>query len=304
MSVRLSPAGPRPRLPPTNPGEYEDHRFTHAEKVLARASASVSPNHPLAAHIAERHAWSLIDQWKVEEAGKQFQIAYHIRLTDMEEKNPFAAIYLFHDRHGSAMAARYRGNLDGARRTYKTVVDEIKTALADTKHQHVAIGQQSYIRSLYERLANSLERWADCELYSGAASDGKVNLPQAAESYDQARKIAPEWSDSIVMGYKLAIVLALNGKEKPARDLLDQLDADKREVLEASKERATLMHQMAKAVLAVKSNSPTDGQKALRAFLDQFKLNPAYHDSSRRETMELQLFAAELLLAWDLENEP
>ena len=43
---------------------------------------------------------------------------------------------------------------------------------------------------------NSLERWADCELYSGAASDGKVNLPLAAEYYDQARKIAPEWSDA------------------------------------------------------------------------------------------------------------
>ena len=82
------------------------------------------------------------------------------------------------------------------------------------------------------------------------------------------------------------------------------LDADKRQVLEASKERATLVQQVAEAVLAVKGASPADGRKPLRAFLDQFKLNPAYRDSSRRETMELQLFAAELLLAWDLESEP
>ena len=97
-------------------------------------------SHPLAAHIAECHAWSLIDQWKVEEASKQFQAAYHIRLTDKEEKDPFAAIYVFHDRHGMAMASRYRGNLDSARRTYKTVVDEIKAALAEAQRQHGADG--------------------------------------------------------------------------------------------------------------------------------------------------------------------
>ena len=39
-------------------------------------------------------------------------------------------------------------------------------------------------------------------------------------------------------------------------------------------------------------------------FLDQFKLNATYRDSSRLETLELQLLAAELLLAWDLEREP
>src|SRR5208283_769595 len=88
------------------------------------------------------------------------------------------------------------------------------------------------------------------------------------------------------------------------RDVLDRLEADKRQVLEASKERATLVHQLASAVLAVKGASLAVGHKDLCAFLDQFKLNTAYHDSRRRETMELQLFAAELLLAWDLENEP
>ncbi|MGO9115128.1 MAG: serine/threonine-protein kinase [Thermoguttaceae bacterium] len=287
----------------TNSGEYEDHRFIYAKKLLAGFDA-VKPTHPLAAHIDERYAWSLMDQWKVEEASKQLQAAYHIRVTDQEEKNPFAAIHVFHDRHGIAMAARYRGNLDAARRTYKTVVDEIQTALAEAQRQRGVMGQPSAIRALRERLSNSLERWADCELYSGAVSDGKVNLPQAAESYDQAQKIAPEWSDAVVMGYKLAIVRSLSGKRQTARDVLAALDADQRQVLEVSKERVTLVKQVADAVLAINGPAPADGRKDLRAFLDQFKLNPAYRDSSRRETMELQLFAAELLLNWDLESEP
>src|SRR5208282_5185908 len=103
--------------------------------------------------------------------------------------------------------------------------------LTEAQHQHGAAGQSNTIRGLRERLSNSLERWADCELYSGAASDGKVNLPQAAESYNQAQKIAPEWSDAVVMGYKLAIILALNGKEKAARDVLAAMEANQRQVL-------------------------------------------------------------------------
>ena len=176
--------------------------------------------------------------------------------------------------------------------------------LDEAQRQHAQEGQQSYLRALRERLANSRQRLADCELYSGAASDGKVSLPLAAELYEAARTTADDWSESFVMGCKLAIVRALNGKLQAARDGLDALDADNRQLLGTNVERATLMHQAAKAVLALKGSAPADGRKALRAFLDQFRLNPSYRDSNRRETLELQLFAAELLLASDLESDP
>src|SRR5208282_6167750 len=100
------------------------------------------------------------------------------------------------------MAARYRGDIDSARRNYKSIVDEIKAAQNEAQRRHDG-GQAGYVRALRDRLGNSLERWADCELYSGAASDENVNLLQAAESYDEARKIAPQWSDALVMGHKL-----------------------------------------------------------------------------------------------------
>jgi hypothetical protein len=64
------------------------------------------------------------------------------------------------------------------------------------------------------------------------------------------------------------------------------------------------MRQVATAALAIKGPASAEGRKLLRAFLDQFRLNPAYRDSSRRETLELRLFAAELLLASDLDGEP
>ena len=109
------------------------------------------------------------------------------------------------------MASRYRGNLDAARRTYKTVVDEVKVALEKAEPQHALVGQQSYIRALRARLANSRERRADCELYSGAASDGKVNL-SLATGYNAARTTADDWSDSVVMGYNWQSSCPTEGK--------------------------------------------------------------------------------------------
>ncbi len=287
----------------TNPGEYEDYRFLYAKKVLAGADG-VNPVHPLAAYVAERYAWSLMEQWKVEEANKQFQAAYHIRWTNQEEKNPHAAIYVFHDRVGMALASRYHGNLDAARRIDQSVVDEVQLALDEAKRQGAAVGQHSYLRALRERLAGARERLADCELYSGAASDGRVNLPLAAEDYAAARATAGDWGNSLVLGCKLAIIRALDGQAQAARDVLDALNADKRQVLGMNVERATLMREVARAVLASQGPAPAEGRRLLQAFLDQFQLHPAYRDSRRLETMELQLFAAERLLAADLQSGP
>ncbi len=286
----------------TSPGEYEDHRYVLAKRLLSSSEAG-KRSHGLAAYIAERYAWSLMDQWQVDDAYNQFKDAYHVRLTNKQEKNQFASIYVLHDQHGIAMTARYRGNLDGARRTYKSVVEDVKAALDEVEHQAVWAGQQSYRRALHERLANSLERWADCELYGGAASGASVNLTQAGDYYEKASKTTSDRGAAVTMTGKLAIVRALNGKRAAAQEAIALLDAQNAEVLGQEGERARLVRQVADAVLSLSGASPIEGRKALRTFLDQFKLNPSYRDSTRRETMELQLFADELLINSDLEND-
>jgi serine/threonine protein kinase len=284
-------------------GEYEDYRYVYAKKVLG-GTELIRPNHPLFAHVAERYAWSLIDQWKVAEAGKEFQEARMIRLDNEKAGNPFAAILVFHDHHGSALANRYRGNLETARRAFKSIVEEVKAAYENVPRGRAGEERHTYPSALRERLSNSRERLADCELFSGAASNGRVNLATAAENYEAARTTADDWSDSVAMAAKQSIVLALNGQISAARAVLQGLDADKRPVLGRSVERAALARQLAHAVIALEGTAPAEGRKLLHAFLDQFKLNSAFRDSTRRETLELRLFAAELLLAWDLEHEP
>jgi tRNA A-37 threonylcarbamoyl transferase component Bud32 len=284
----------------TTAGEYQDHRFLSAKRILA-ASEAGKRSHPLAAHVAERYAWSLMDQWKVEEAAKEFHEAYNIRWINQREKNPFATIHLFHDRHGLAMTERYRGNVEAARRLYQALVEEVKAALDEAGHRQTPLGGRQFMYDLRDRWTNSMERWADCELYCGAASGQPVNLAQACALYEKARRAATDLGTALVMSCKLAIAQALHGQPAEARKVLAELDAGKKEILGTDRQRSGLARQVADAVLRLKEQGPGDGQKALRAFLDQFRLNPNYTDRGRRETLELQLFAAELLLASDLE---
>ena len=128
-----------------------------------------------------------------------------------------------------------------------------------------------------------------------------VNLAQACELYEKARRAANDLGTGVVMSCKLAMAQALHGQPAEARKVLAEIDAGKKEILGTDRQRGGLARQVADAVLPLKEQGPADGQKALRAFLDQFRLNPNYTDRGRRETLELQLFAAELLLASDLE---
>ena len=286
------------------PGEYEEHRFTYAMKLLEGYRA-MRPAHPLAAYIAESYAESLLDQWKVEEAARQLQAANHIRLTNKDESDPLTTIFVFQDRRASALVARYRGILD-ARRNSKALVVELKTFIEEAERGRRTGRKSIDVRVLDEQLAAALETWADCELYGGAAGAGRVNLTLAAENYDQARKRTEIIDDIIVLGCKRAIVCALNGRQKDAEDEMTAVHGklEQSHSSDSVGPRTGLTKQLAEAVLSVSGAAPADGRKLLRAFLDQFKLNPAARDSSRREIVEMQLFAAELLLNSDLEGEP
>jgi hypothetical protein len=280
--------------------EYEDHLFVYAKKVLDTAS-DIPRSEPLAAHIDERYAWSLMDQWKVDEAAKEFQDAYIIRSENRREKNPFATIYIFVDRQGTGLTARYRGNPDGARRTFSTIVEDATAARDEAEHQAAWPGEQGYLIELRDRVASAQERLADCELYSGAASGVAVNLAQACDLYETARKATTDVAHAHVLTCKLAMARCLHGEAGDARKLMNELDRQGGEILGGENERATLTHQAADALLTLSEKGASEGHKALRAFLDQFRLNPSYRDSARRETLELQLFCAERLLSSELE---
>ena len=263
-----------------------------------------SQSHPFAAHVHERYAWILMDQWNVRKAAGEFLDARAIRFENYwKSKNDLAQIFVFHNDHGQAMAQRYCGDVKLARAQYDLVIGEIEKAVAKAGAEPGKLGVQRFRRELRERHSNSCERRADCELYQGAASGAPVDLKEAERLYGVARDDADDPAVRVAMTCKRAIALAMDGDVTRAAEELRQQDVQHVTVIGLQEERVRLLRNLASAVIKLKQPDTEAGLAALRTFLREFDLDPNYPDRHRRETQELQLFAAELLLATEL-SEP
>ncbi len=299
-----------------NTGEYESQPFDDADRILQPIQGheeSSFAKHPLAAIAQTSRAWSLMDQWKVDEAQSAFRNANPILDTN-RTSNKALNIEYFHTLHGLAIASRYQGNLTGAQTTFlrlvggKTIGRDSNEGEIQTKIESAGpdlVGRQRYIRDLTERWANSAERWADCQLYGGAASGGAASLDshQACKLYDRARHLVPDPGSGVVMTCKYCILKALSGETADAARIFsaDVASVKAGDILGSDRERAALARQLAAAVLLLMDQARTgDGLQALRDFLDQFHTSNFY-DANRRETLEMRFFAAELLLDTELD---
>jgi serine/threonine protein kinase len=289
--------------------EYELNRFEEANDILQRivGKESCFENHPLFASALTSRAWGLMDQWKVDEAQQVFDAAELILKTN-RKRNKAVDIEYFHTRHGVAIASRYQGDLGNVRSVFISLVGdkaigrgerkgEIETARDSVTKD--LVGRQRYIRDLTERWANSAERLADCQLYGGAASgnDTIVSSAQAGRLYNRARDLAPDPGSHVVMTCKYCIISALSGGLADAKTAFAEVASVNDKDIGGDRERAMLARQLASAVLALKDEKRRgDGLQALRLFLDQFDQS-TFYDANRRETLEMRLLAAELLLS-------
>ena len=213
-------------------GEPFEFHFRNARILLnGPNSVNIGQNHPLIAHIAERHAWCLIDRWQVNDAKTFFEEALDIRVANSREgKNPFADIYVIHNKHGLAMTERYRGDPVIARQRYDEVIALIDEKLTDAEKNALQPDQQMpgqlrYLRELRERLTNSRYRRADCELFGGAASgESGINFVRAEEWYEQSMLTTNDRATQAALSIKFSLILALRGKIAEANAPLAKLD--------------------------------------------------------------------------------
>ncbi|HBT77935.1 MAG TPA: hypothetical protein DEB39_13655 [Planctomycetaceae bacterium] len=286
-------------------GIYQDQLFLRAQRMIADNPRLANRTHPLAALVKERSAWSLIDQWKVDGAAADFREALRMRETNFKETvhdpgdNPFARIYIFHDKHGLAMTYRYQGNTDRAIEEYENVFNAVAEELARVDAippEDRFPGFQWYRTRLLERGSNTCERSADCVLYGGAAS-GEVplsSLNRAASLYEKARDMAPLNETRRIMSSKLAIVRALQGQHEDAVMILRKVDTETRSEL-GDLQRSDLIRRVADAMILVGSD-PAGGTEKLRTILNQFRFTVDNQETIRRETLEMRLFCTEYLV--------
>ncbi len=146
--------------------------------ALVLAERYLDDRHPLFAHLHERRAWMLMDQWRVREALEEFEETirrYKIVSEDRFLDPPWLArTAIWHAEHGLAMCALFSGESHQARQRYETLYGEILERLEefDPFHEHFRNRPDQYrapspgARALVGRLVNTAERLGDAYLMS------------------------------------------------------------------------------------------------------------------------------------------
>lgn len=258
--------------------------------------------HPFQANIYERMAWSATYRWRVDEARALFDNAWKIR---GNYGSRLQQIYALHSRHGMAMAERFQGKVVNAVTKYQEVLDELPSN-ADTAGQ---ANPQLVEAKRRQRLSNTSERRADCELYHGAASKAdSVNLAHACDGYATAKDNAPESATKIAMALKLAIARELNGQHRDAWNAYDGVrkELETKNSIESDKLRITLLKEIADGVVASESGvDATERKRGVRELLDKLGDDPDGTPDQvqlRAEILELYLFCAEMLVAMEMDS--
>lgn len=282
--------------------EFNDSLFEAASNAMQQVNLH-KQGHPLSAYIAERNAWSLMDQWKIIDAQTQFQKALVIRNgNNVSNSNSVARLYVLHNRHGIAMTHRYLGNTSTAIAAYREVLEDIKSQFRLSSSSQGNETEQSG-RQLHERAANTRERLADCLLYGGAASGitrfDDLDLTEAAKLYDEAAVHYGQSGQEVkqrVMQIKAAIITALVGDVMRSQEILATLDElNKSNPLLGNQIRMEHLRQAAEAVLVIQQKEILEGHELLKQFL--VKMEGDEVETDRRDGLEMRLFCAEMLLA-------
>lgn len=203
--------------------------------------------HELMVFVLNRAAWANMEQWRIAEAQQYFRQANEILMRmsrttssvgDLASVKPAlgpgkkaanqqwdewklivgydynALIRYLHHLHGLAMAKRFQGQEQEAIEDYRMIVH--MTAMSMTHLKQADNQTQSAVEAeqrLLERLVNSQERLADCNLFGNAA---KRDLREAADDYRralQATATMPAGNTRsqrrMSLLYRLAIALSL-----------------------------------------------------------------------------------------------
>jgi tetratricopeptide (TPR) repeat protein len=187
-----------------------------------RDETAAAANNPLQAFVLERRGWYLMDRWRVEEAYRDFAAARQFRAPkdDSNQHGDARSLELeYHNRHGQAMALRYMGRPDDARKKYEEIVTKLRDELRSNPRWSAAERV-----TLQARLLNSRERLADCFLYGLEDWDATQRwLDEALDDAEQQIQLSdPRDELAARLYFKKALAAMLAGDLDRSRELLDR----------------------------------------------------------------------------------
>ncbi len=310
----------------------------------------IGPEHYLTAFVHRRRAWAQMTKWEISNAEKSFRESNRI-LADwmatgdsMDPESPDyeatetsqpnsdsvlsiddrvrnsgdhqARIPFFHNLHGLAMAQRFHSRTELASREYRALAMELEHALGQVRRRRSS--DSNVETDLLQRLINTLERLADCNLFG---KPDVRDLSEAIDDYDRADSrihlLSPNqrktWQSRLA--WKEALALALPSPVQD-RKLAVELSQQADELFADRKDSARGMDQ-AMGVLVTPTVNLMAAAKPLEA--ENSSDNPllstartmlrltlqSYRDvigaNPHRDQLELCLFASDLLVKYGQE---
>ncbi len=310
----------------------------------------IGPDHYLTAFVHRNRAWAQMTKWEITEAEKSFRESNRILGNWMEsnESDPSddestdsvkqaedsvltindsirnsadhqARLVYFHNIHGLAMAQRFRSDTEAAKRNYRALAMELEHALGQVRRRR---DNDSHVETdLQQRLINTLERLADCNLFGDPESR---DLSEALDDYDRANSrihLLPVQQRSVwqaKLSWKQALALALPSPLQDPRLALelareaDELFAGRKSssggMEQALGELITPMVNLLVATAPTQTDpaSSTESLVSARTKLRSTLLN--YRDvigaNAHRDQLEQCLFASDLLVRFGQESDP
>lgn len=285
---------------------------------LAMPLAEQQKDSPLTAFAFTRRSWAYMEQWKFHDAARAFESANDHLPQDPADRE--AAIVRFHNRHGLAMARRFTGDPEGALADYRRIATDIRLVFGKLRTDPGIERNFGELRDrLAERLINTLERQADCNIFRAAG-----DLKDAADDLRRACRLADylppdrRGPTKVALLYKQALVL---GCRSPYQDrelataflqeadkMLKGMSEDRQRRLRYHRELTTAIVQVETALQATEDEPATlatrrEKRRLALALLRQTvnDLVPQLNRPIHRDHLELLLFATQCLLAEDLE---
>lgn len=228
-------------------------------------------------------------------------------------RDPDGLIRYLHNRHGIAMANRFRGDTAGAIREFRRISDWLTDAGNHARSVASDAIADSFEQKLAERLVNTLERVGDCNLFGPPET---CDIAEAIDDYRRALSYAEHMPagdarsvQKLRLYYKAAVAMVL---PSPAQDVRLAVAYSEQGAATAAPlplretEVERTLATLAKGIVAVGSNESCTSStmtplETLRA--DITKTCDLLGGNLHRDQLEILLLAARFVLEHDLPDD-
>ena len=265
--------------------------------------------HPLIAHYNEQFGWVRADSWRLPQAKENFEIAFLIRQYNAwSSANPIDRMYVTYGLHAKGTISRFEGNAEEARKHFVEAREMINRIRSDISRGGLFLMESR----LNEREASTLERLADLTLYHGAEANDiqqKKAVDQALIDYERGISIASEVTTRTrLIAKRTLLCLQKDGTDKfdEARKYLSEAAAAVERELENPSSNtvipllffkaASIAIELREAVETKNETQFAEARTRMREFLERFHLFSRDPNGQRRDTMELRMHCAAMLL--------